>query len=57
MKIDNTMVIEEVLLKIRKTGRKTVSRKTLINKLGEALQYIVKEIERELIAEGIKITK
>lgn len=55
MKIDSTTIIEEVLLKIRKTGRKNVSRKTILKNLGISLKYIIETIEQELKEEGIKI--
>ena len=57
MKIDSTTITEEVLLKIRKTGRKTVSRRTILRNLGKVLHYIVANIEEELKAEGIEVIK
>ena len=57
MKIDTTTITEEILLKIKKTGRQTISHRTITKILGEVLKYIVENVEEELKNEGIKITK
>lgn len=57
MKIETTTIVEEVLLRIRKTGRKTVSRRTIVRNLDKVLQYVIDSIEQELQTEGIEVKK
>jgi len=57
MKHDSTVVIEEVLLKLRKTGKQSVSRRAILRTLGKVLKYIVDDVIESLKREGYRITK